>query len=501
MTASCLATLSGCLPENDSVEKDTGLCIPATCLDRGWECGTIRDGCDGLVSCGRCESGFSCDMGVCEEVCIPDCMEQCGGESNCPDVDCTDDCALTGRTCDLKQDPPVCTGECVPRTCHSIGVECDSFDDWCGGTVDCGFCLPESECIGGICTAVLAEELGAICDSDPEICREPFPDCIKLTGMPAFCTRTCTGDGQCGSDNCCAPIIDDTPYCVPGASTYLCDSPVGSTACFFYETCLPSPNGNCLLCFGEGEWEKDKQCDTFNSCIAGLYCLTLDVAEGPRCQEICDPTNVEACSGEETARHCEAMPELGDYGICVEGTSDCKPSLTGADCPADKNCVPDNAACASFSCQPFGNVPAGESCAKHENCEKGAYCQDGTCRQVCSASLPCPDYYECVQGCSTKIHYCAASGGQECTPGSTVDTCLEGQSCIPANPTGCTIGFCYNHGNVVAGGQCVTHADCVLGTACFDATCMTICTFSKPCESPSFCNYLCTSVDFGVCIS
>lgn len=42
---------------------------------------------------------------------------------------------------------------CVPHTCASLGYNCDSWDDGCGGTVDCGPCGSGYTCTAGTCVA------------------------------------------------------------------------------------------------------------------------------------------------------------------------------------------------------------------------------------------------------------------------------------------------------------------------------------------------------------
>jgi len=43
---------------------------------------------------------------------------------------------------------------CVPHTCESLGYNCDSWDDGCGGTLDCGECGSGYTCTAGKCVAV-----------------------------------------------------------------------------------------------------------------------------------------------------------------------------------------------------------------------------------------------------------------------------------------------------------------------------------------------------------
>lgn len=45
----------------------------------------------------------------------------------------------------------IVTEECQPETCPSLGYECGTHNDGCGGTVDCGGCGWGSSCSGGTC--------------------------------------------------------------------------------------------------------------------------------------------------------------------------------------------------------------------------------------------------------------------------------------------------------------------------------------------------------------
>jgi len=43
---------------------------------------------------------------------------------------------------------------CVPTTCTKLGYNCDTWNDKCGKTINCGACGAEFTCTSGICTAV-----------------------------------------------------------------------------------------------------------------------------------------------------------------------------------------------------------------------------------------------------------------------------------------------------------------------------------------------------------
>lgn len=484
----------------DDARPDFGPCVPSSCADRSHVCGTIEDGCGGLVSCGTCPDDHVCNHGQCIKPCVPSCGDQCSGESNCPGIMCADDCHLTGRTCVVSDGVGTCTGDCIPRTCKSIGYDCQTVNDWCGDTIDCGECLPGSECTFGKCSPGDAVGLGVNCEYDKDACQEVFPTCMKLPGSPAFCTRECTSDGQCGKDNCCAAVKDGKHLCVPAGSEYICKTPVGNQDCAIGETCLPSPVGGCLFCFDEGILKSGQECQSFNECVAGFACVRLPGADKAACQEICDPALIDSCIDGKTVRHCVEQDSMSGYGVCVDGAARCSPDKVGADCPTGFNCIPEDASCTAFRCAAAGSKPIGDTCSRHADCIKGGYCADGRCRSLCAAAAPCGEFMGCVQGCSTRIRFCEPVGGQACSPGGPADQCPEQMTCLPKSMTACIEGECVKHGNTTAGGKCVTHRDCAAGTLCLDGICLATCSLTKACTLPSSCIWPCSGLDLGVCI-
>ncbi len=501
-----LAAQAACSDVADS-DADDGPCVPRTCDYENRECGAMSNGCGGMISCGTCDPGFTCRFGACREICVPDCTGRCGGSDGC-DGSCPDRCSLTGQTCDANTRE--CIGECVPRSCVSLGYECGTWDDGCGGSARCGDCLPGAPCDDGRCGAIASEGLGVRCESDPAVCRAPFPDCIKLSGDPAFCSRECLSDGQCGIagtdtqgnpvPNCCVPI-DGVGRCVSAdLMSWMCEDPTDASWCTIDETCLPSPLGACIFCFPVGQLTVGDACSGFNSCDKGLACVKPVGDNKAACHEICDPADMDACIADGQDRHCVAMSELGAWGVCVDGPPPCDPSKLGATCPTAWNCVPD-AACSSFACSKTGGKAIGEPCSEYDACARGGYCADGTCREMCSVSDGCPDSYECVQGCGTKIRYCNPVGGNDCNPLLPKWLCLAGQTCVPDSLSNCAAGTCVVAGKTGGGGGCDAHSDCVYGSICYNDACRPICTLSRTCEPPSYCFYICGGSDLGVCMT
>jgi hypothetical protein len=75
-------------------------CTPWTCAQAGAACGTIPDGCDGMLECGTC----------------------------------------------TEEDTA-----CVPRTCETENATCGQRDDGCGGMLECGTCEDGGACVTGAC--------------------------------------------------------------------------------------------------------------------------------------------------------------------------------------------------------------------------------------------------------------------------------------------------------------------------------------------------------------
>jgi hypothetical protein len=75
-------------------------CTPTTCALQGDNCGTIADGCGGMIDCGTCGRDAVCTAGKC----------------------------------------------CTPLTACPAGDDCGTVADGCGGSISCGDCTPPAAC-------------------------------------------------------------------------------------------------------------------------------------------------------------------------------------------------------------------------------------------------------------------------------------------------------------------------------------------------------------------
>ncbi|MCK9595683.1 hypothetical protein M0R19_00670 [Candidatus Pacearchaeota archaeon] len=68
--------------DGTSTCNDEEQCVPATCESLDYECGSIGDGCESTLDCGSCDSGYTCETGVCEAEETSSSTSSSGGEEN-----------------------------------------------------------------------------------------------------------------------------------------------------------------------------------------------------------------------------------------------------------------------------------------------------------------------------------------------------------------------------------------------------------------------------------
>ena len=116
---------------NDECNADEE-CVPETCASLSYDCGDISDECGGTLSCGSCESGYSCNVGSCEE----DEVEGFCGDGECP---AGEDCVTCAVDC----------GECPPESVITGEVTGEVISEFCIFNWECS---GWSECLNGVQT-------------------------------------------------------------------------------------------------------------------------------------------------------------------------------------------------------------------------------------------------------------------------------------------------------------------------------------------------------------
>lgn len=216
------------------VGPDGAPCTKTTCEQEGKDCGSIVDGCGGVLFCGLCDGG---------ETCGADAPNVCGNFGFCNDQGCPQDaCGLLSNGCDGVIDcgecrlPETCGGGgeenrcgCTPPTCAQMGAECGYIANPCDTDqpIHCGACSEgtcgaggkPNRCGDGSCQPYLAcDEAGANCGVISDGCEGVLacPSCANNTscgggGVTSVCgcKPPVCGDRNCGQlDNPCGPDVD-----------------------------------------------------------------------------------------------------------------------------------------------------------------------------------------------------------------------------------------------------------------------------------------------------
>ena len=193
------AGFSKCGTGSTTTADGAPVCTPVTACPAGQNCGSIGDGCGGLVQCG---SGAGCTA--------PDFCGG-GGFNVCGSI-----AGFDGGS------------SCMAASCNSLGYTCGAAGDGCGGSLDCGDTCPGTQFCGGGgfnkcggsttgdsgagCVSATCKSLGYTCGYASDGCGNLL-DC----GGPTACTapQFCGGGGF----DVCGP--SGTNGCDGGSSTSL----------------------------------------------------------------------------------------------------------------------------------------------------------------------------------------------------------------------------------------------------------------------------------------
>ena len=284
---------------------------------------------------------------------------------------------------------PVPTGFAVCRT-HPAGKHCwrnGTGPDAAGGT-------------GGSPDTLGGKQDGAVIKSDaanPSVCPAPFgpfPGCqagaaIGVSTCDPVCQSGCACDRRC--------VLNTDTY-----ASFLCEATALAPTSFIavQGTCNGASSANCApgsVCISDDvcPWtcfktcRKDVDCPTNSRCSAvTLYDKnTQPVPNVFLCTpptEGCNPSGAASCTTARTGFNCVFLAGLTGVANTDSTLCDCKTLHTeavGASCTT----VPDN-------------------------CQPGAVCVDGTCRQICdkrASGSACPSGGGCntIYG-STSYGYC-----------------------------------------------------------------------------------------------
>ncbi|KAG8183312.1 hypothetical protein JTE90_002804 [Oedothorax gibbosus] len=240
----------------------TGVCIPASQCPV--TCPVNEEYTDCVIPCNDCETKGDCDFLVCNKGC--DCKRgyyrdqngKCIPESQCP---ITETCQLEGEeytdcgsacplTCDNKDNPPICTLQCVAGCFCRKGLIRNNV----GRCVDPGKCPPKETCL------LKEEEYNDCGTACPLTCanKDNPPPCVPLCVPGCFCRPGLVrnDEGQCVEPQKC-PIVPTLPPNNCGKDEQ------------FYE-CMPTCHGTCDSLTGPRSY-CSQICKSGCFCKEGLY--------------------------------------------------------------------------------------------------------------------------------------------------------------------------------------------------------------------------------------
>jgi len=341
------------------------------------------------------------------------------------------------------------SGQCVPKTCTVLGVNCGPQGDGCGGVVQCGNCTPPQTCGGG----GTASECGGNNNCKPKTCTDlglncgPVGDGCGNIIQCGSCTapQTCGGGGDeggvaakpsvCGGDTGCNPQTCTGAGVNCGPIGDGCGNVVQCGNCDTPEIC--GGNGKPGVC-GDGLVDAG---DSGSKCVPKT-CLSQNINCGPA---------GDGCG------------KLLSCGTCTAPQT-CGGGATPGKCGGSGGCTPTTCTALGLNCGPAGDGCGGElqcgTCAAPQTCGGGGVpsvcggsndCVPKTCAALglnCGAAGDgCGGLLQCGTTCPSG-QICGGGGtGGVCGP-TTITTpctnlCLQQVACPGSNITTTITGTVY----------------------------------------------------------
>jgi hypothetical protein len=237
-----------------------------------------------------------------------------------------------------------------------------------------------------------------------------------------YCSRSCLGDGDCGTGNHCAYRgTTGRGVCMKGCSA--------NSDCRAGYECwdIDSSGSNECAPAGSGSGAVGAACSSSADCVGGRGGLCATQAHDFK-NGYCTVTSCSSTRSCPSGSHCAFRDSSGN-GSCV---ADC---TSNAQCRADGYLCFDADGASPSECWPAGtgNGAIGAACTEQWECSGGRY---GYCGKE-------PDW---------PSGYCLV----ECTSGT--GTCPSGSECVPFAPT--TQSYCLD--------RCASAAECRTGYRCTD---------------------------------
>ena len=455
-------TTDDVLPPDDIVG-----CGLRTCRTESANCGSIGDGCNGILHCGDCVAPQTCGGGG-----VP---SRCGGTAGCVPRTCrtagancgpvADGCGgvlqcgacATGQTCGGGGSPSQCGSatmdggsRCTPRTCASVNATCGPIGDGCGGVLQCGDCAAPQTCGGGgvpsrcggmmACVPRTCASVGATCGPVADGCGRmlncgvcPAGQACGGGGVPSVCGVPGGGPSSCTPRTCATANADCGPVSDGCGALLMCGTCSGGQIC--------GGGGVPSRCGSGGDPDGGVRCVPRTCATANANCGP--VSDGCGALLMCGTcSGGQTCGGGGVPSRCGSGggPDAGVLCVprtCATANANCGPVANGCGgvlacgaCPAGQTCggggVPSR--CGAPRCTPRTCASTGANCGPVSdgcggliqcgNCAPPQSCGGGMTPSVCGSTAPPPS---CTNLCLRRA---------TCTPG--VVTTISGTVVSPA---------------------------------------------------------------------
>jgi len=210
-----------------------------------------------------------------------------------------------------------CFEACIPNTCLDLGYSCNTWNDGCGGTVDCGtcnsgfFCDAIGECISSACTPATDPNLSGICGIQ-QCGNVVNGTCGSISCGTCNTGFSCDVSGQCATV-CGDNIVGGTEQCDDGNTNNNDDCIIDTNSSY---ECMNAICGDGYL-WNQGTGAE--QCDDSNTDNGDGCSSTCLIENGWGCTgepSICNVT-VTTCAG-----YCNTFPGFSNGG-CVQNPQQC----------------------------------------------------------------------------------------------------------------------------------------------------------------------------------
>ncbi len=276
--------------------------------------------------------------------------------------------------------------------------------------------------------------------------------------------RACVSDSECATGWECSSEAEQCGPCQRAGTTEAC---VSDSNCALGDVCVA---GQC-----KGRVSLGQACTDSAECVNGWCDSELCVPFAPlggECGGAFDECGMDGwCSSDGV---CEKQGAIGES---------CEPNLWYAACHWGLHCV-------ERQCQPWGpyySAVEGESCIVHENCVRGLYCNEFTCRpgnpEACQGNSECAKEEYCAPLCDIAQECAARCDRTEYEISLCVEDCASDQACIAlcsdeaacvehcnAQPPPCDERAC--RPKQPLGGACAVRTDCESDACSDDHVCI-----------------------------